>query len=92
MKPLYYHFDGQTLRFRFRDESYLDGPAVQRQIDFQALHYFLNLRFIPGDRTLLAGIRRLPPAHYLLFEQGRVHLERYFELPTLRHNVTSSTT
>ena len=40
-------------------KAILMDPAVQRQVDFQALHYFLNLRFIPGDRTLLAGIRRL---------------------------------
>jgi len=81
VKPLYYHCDGQTLRFASEMKAILMDPAVQRQVDFQALHYFLNLRFIPGDRTLLAGIRRLPPAHYLLFDQGRVHLERYFELP-----------
>ena len=70
-------------------KAILMDPAVQRQVDFQALHYFLNLRFIPGERTLLAGIRRLPPAHYLLFEQGRVHIGRYFELPhdaVLQHN------
>ena len=41
-----------------------------RQVDFQALHYFLNLRYIPGERTLFEGVRRLPPAHCLVLERG----------------------
>ncbi len=81
VKPLYYHFDGQTLRFASEMKAILMDQALERRVDFQALHYFLNLRFIPGERTLFEGIRRLPPAHYLLFEQGRVCLDRYFELP-----------
>lgn len=80
VKPLYYHFDGTTLRFASEMKAILLDPAVARRLNFQALHYFLNLRFIPGEGTLLEGLQRLPPAHYLLFEQGKVHLERYCEL------------
>ena len=81
VKPLYYHFDGQTLRFASEMKAILMDQALERRVDFQALHYFLNLRFIPGERTLFEGIRRLPPAHYLLFESGTMRLGRYFELP-----------
>jgi asparagine synthase (glutamine-hydrolysing) len=80
IKPLHYHFDGHTLRFASEIKAILQDPAVPRQVDFQALHYFLNLRFIPGERTLFAGIRRLPAAHCLVFEGGTVRLERYTEL------------
>ena len=80
VKPLHYHFDGRTLRFASEIKAILQDPAVPRAVDFQALHYFLNLRFIPGERTLFAGIRRLPPAHYAVFENGALHLTRYSEL------------
>ncbi|MFI5364850.1 MAG: asparagine synthase (glutamine-hydrolyzing) [Candidatus Binatia bacterium] len=80
VKPLHYHFDGRTLRFGSEIKALLQDPAVPRTVDFQALHYFLNLRFIPGERTLFAGIRRLLPAHYLVFEDGAVRTQRYFEL------------
>ena len=82
VKPMHYHFDGHTLRFGSEVKAILQDPAVPRAVDFQALHYFLNLRFIPGERTLFAGIRRLLPAHYLIFENGAVHMHRYFELQT----------
>lgn len=80
VKPLHYHFDGQTLRFGSEIKAILQDPRVPRAVDFQALHYFLNLRYIPGERSLFAGIRHLPPAHYLLFEGGNLHLERYYTL------------
>jgi len=80
VKPLHYHFDGRTLRFGSEIKAILEDTVVPRQVDFQALHYFLNVRFIPGERTLFAGIRRLLPAHYLVFEDGAVRTQRYFEL------------
>jgi len=80
VKPLHYHTEGQNLRFGSEVKAILMDPAVERTVDWQALHYFLNLRFIPGERTLFRGIRRLPPAHYLLFEGGNVRIERYFSL------------
>ncbi|MGE3540974.1 MAG: asparagine synthase (glutamine-hydrolyzing) [Candidatus Tectimicrobiota bacterium] len=86
VKPLYYRFDGQTLHFASEMKAILLDPQVERRLDFQALHYFLNLRFIPGERTLIEGIKRLPPAHYLLFEQGSIRLERYC---TLTHDPAS---
>jgi asparagine synthase (glutamine-hydrolysing) len=80
VKPLHYHFDGSTLRFGSEIKAILQDAAVPRRVDHQALHYFLNLRFIPGDRTLVAGVRRLPPAHSLVFESGKLRIARYWKL------------
>ncbi|MCB9098306.1 MAG: asparagine synthase (glutamine-hydrolyzing) [Anaerolineales bacterium] len=86
VKPLHYHFDGQTLRFGSEIKAILQDNSVPRQINFQGLHYFLNLRYIPGEQTLLAGIKRLPAAHYMLFENGRVHIDRYYTLKVEKHS------
>lgn len=80
VKPLHYHFDGTTLRFGSEIKTILQDPTVPRQVDFQSLHYFLNLRYIPGEGTLFQGIKRLPPAHYLMFENGQLHFGRYYQL------------
>jgi asparagine synthase (glutamine-hydrolysing) len=84
VKPLHYHFDGHTLRFGSEIKAILQDPAVPRAVDLQALHYFLNLRFIPGERTLFAGIKRLLPAHYLVFDNGALRAQCYFELQAER--------
>jgi asparagine synthase (glutamine-hydrolysing) len=85
VKPLHYHFDGKCLRFASEIKAILQDPAVERRTDEQSLHYFLNLRFIPGEGTLFAGIRRLPASHYLLFEDGNIRVERYGELRPMSH-------
>lgn len=85
VKPLHYHFDGKTLRFASEIKAIIQDPKVKRRPDYQSLHYFLNLRYIPGEGTLFQGIKRLPAAHYLLFENDRITIERYHHLKPMNH-------
>lgn len=78
VKPLHYHFDGGTLRFASEIKAILQDANVERQVDFQAMHYFLNVRYIPGEKTLFHGIQRLLPGHFLIFENNNIQLKRYF--------------
>jgi len=80
IKPLHYYFDGRTLRFASEIKAILQDFSVPRQVDYQALHYFLNLRYIPGERTLFENIHRLLPGHFMLFENGSIRTERYYSL------------
>jgi asparagine synthase (glutamine-hydrolysing) len=89
VKPLHYQFDGKNFRFASEIKAILQDPAVPRRTDTQSLHYFLNLRYIPGEGTLFAGIKRLPPAHYLLFEKNRISINRYFDLQPINHGEQS---
>jgi asparagine synthase (glutamine-hydrolysing) len=80
MKPLHYHFDGATLRFASEIKAILRDSRVAREVDFQSLHFLLNLRYVPGARTLFAGIERLEPGWMLVFEDGRLRKVRFAEL------------
>jgi asparagine synthase (glutamine-hydrolysing) len=89
IKPLHYHFDGATLRFASEIKALLQDPALPRQVDFQSLHWFLNLRFIPSERTLFEGIHRLLPGHALVFQGGTIENKRYVDLtPAPDKNLT----
>ncbi|MEM6797136.1 MAG: asparagine synthase (glutamine-hydrolyzing), partial [Acidobacteriota bacterium] len=81
IKPLHYHWDGSSLRFASEIKAILQDPRVRREVDRHALHAFLNLRYVPGERTLLRGVRRLPPGHALVLENGRFSLLRYHREP-----------
>lgn len=80
VKPMHYYFDGQRLLFASEIKCFLLDRSVKRQVNPQALHYFLNLRYIPTNDTLFQDIYRLPPAHTLVFEDGKVQLERFWRL------------
>ena len=55
-------------------------PGLHREVDPVALDAYLALQYVPGSRTALAGVHRLPPGHTLVFEGGQVRVERYWRL------------
>jgi asparagine synthase (glutamine-hydrolysing) len=84
VKPLYYWTDGEALVFGSELKALLRHPAVPRQIDPVALDQFMTWEFIPGPRTIFAGVRKLLPGHRLTFERGRATEEQYWELGVRR--------
>jgi asparagine synthase (glutamine-hydrolysing) len=80
VKPLHYYWNGETLRFSSEIKGLLSDPSLPRQLNPQALHDFLNLRYIPGEQTLFTNIFRLAPAHFLKWCDGKISLNRYWAL------------
>jgi asparagine synthase (glutamine-hydrolysing) len=80
VKPLHYFHKNGVFVFGSEQKSILLHPAVERSINFNALHSHINLRYTQGNETLFEGIKRLPPAHYLLFENGNLEVKRFWEL------------
>ncbi len=78
-KPLFYAFDGRTFRFASEMKAIL-ADGVSRELDFQALHFYLMYRYIPHPHTIFRSIRKLPPAHLLVLEGGRMRIEPYWRL------------
>ncbi len=77
-KPLFYVQRGDVFWFASEIKALLAVDAVPRRIDAESVHHFLSLRFIPAPRTMLEGVRKLPPAHWLRVRDGRLHIERYW--------------
>ncbi|MEE8240771.1 MAG: asparagine synthase (glutamine-hydrolyzing) [Nitrospirales bacterium] len=78
-KPLFYALDGRTFRFASEMKAILtDG--VSKELDLLALHFYLTYRYIPHPYTIFQSIRKLPPAHLLLLEEGKMRIEPYWQL------------
>ena len=46
-----------------------------------ALHHYLTYQYVPSPDTIFEGIKKLPPAHYLLYDRnGNIKIERYWKL------------
>jgi len=41
---------------------------------------FLTFLYMPGEETLLSGIQKLAPGHYLLIQNGRPTVQQYWDL------------
>jgi asparagine synthase (glutamine-hydrolysing) len=79
-KPLVYSYKDGTLWFGSEIRALLEDPQVDRGIDLNAIDSFLKLQYVPAPLTAFAEIKKLPPAHTLVWEDGRVTIERYWRL------------
>ncbi len=63
IKPLYYAEGPRRLRFASSLPALLEGGGVDTGIDPVALHHYMTFHsVVPAPRTILAGVRKLPPA------------------------------
>ena len=80
-KPLYYqHRPDGALLFGSEIKAILQCPGVSREPDLRAINYFLTLQYVPSPLTAFEGISRIPPAHWLEWQNGNVTIERYWQL------------
>lgn len=82
IKPLYLSRSSGRLRFASNTQALLAAGDVDTTLDPEALHLLFSLHaVVPAPRTVLQGIRKLAPAHFLVVEaNGRERLERYWQL------------
>lgn len=82
-KPLFYRFAGGVLSFASELKALMADPSHPRVIDEEAFDCYLAMGFAPGDRCILSGFKKLPPAHALRFDlaTGALDVWRYWRLP-----------
>jgi asparagine synthase (glutamine-hydrolysing) len=76
IKPLYYRLlpDGIAFASELKALMLLGTPEIDRS----ALRDFLFHGYVPAPKTIYRGICKLPAAHTLTWQAGRVTIERYW--------------
>ena len=94
-KPLYYSQRNAEIRFASELKGLLADPAFTRIVDAESLSCYLLMGFVPGNRSMLQGVKKLPPAHAMLFDltTGKSEIWRYWSLPAFepQHRVDEET-
>jgi len=67
-KPLYYWHRGDRLYFASELKALFADPDVPRDLDYDALNFYLTYGYVPGERCILRGVRKLPAGHALTFD------------------------
>jgi asparagine synthase (glutamine-hydrolysing) len=80
IKPLYYVQTRDSLLFASEIKAFRADPSVQLELNKQAIDTFLTFLYVPGSETLFRNVHKLDPGHYLVMEDGRVKLFRYWDL------------
>ena len=72
--------DQGVLHFASEIKALLTGRVVKPELNYNALADYAANRAPMGHETLFCGVKRLPPGHTLIWEDGRVRIERFWDL------------
>jgi asparagine synthase (glutamine-hydrolysing) len=81
-KPLLYSQVNGKLVFASEFSALLLHPDISRDIDREAIHYYLSFMCVPAPLTAYRAIKKLEPGHSLRFRQsdGQITIQRYWQL------------
>ncbi|MBI4636027.1 MAG: asparagine synthase (glutamine-hydrolyzing) [Candidatus Rokubacteria bacterium] len=80
-KPLYYWRRDGFFLFASEPKALLCHPAVSRALDWEAFHHYLAFGYTPAERSIFAGIGKVPPASTAVLAEGAMTVHRYWSLP-----------
>lgn len=81
-KPLYYA-TGKNGEFVFASEikAILASGLIVPKINNEALYHFLQYGYVSAYQSIYSNIFALPPAHFLVYSNGNISIERYYSIP-----------
>lgn len=77
IKPLYYFEQHGKLVFSSEIKGIL-AYGAPRAINAEALNLYFRFLYVPGPRTMFAGINKLMPGHALKFKAGKLEIKRWW--------------
>jgi asparagine synthase (glutamine-hydrolysing) len=80
-KPLHYALDGDRLLFGSEIKSILAVAPELATINNQALLQYMYFGYVPDPLTAFTTIHKLPPGYLLEFENGKIDVRPYWDLP-----------
>lgn len=89
IKPLLYTLQPGRFLFASQADAILQDRRIARAVDPAALLAFTQLQYVPGPRSMFAGLQKLPPGHVLVCRHnGDLRLQPYWEMPSQAHTAT----
>jgi asparagine synthase (glutamine-hydrolysing) len=79
LKP--FHYAHSVGSFAFASELGALRPAIGAGIDRSAIVDYLTYGYVPAPKTIYRGVHKLPAAHTLVLEGGKLHVSRYWSAP-----------
>ena len=80
IRTFYYVLDRGTFSFSSELRPLLDTPGFRRQLNLGVLGEHLSGLLTNLEETLYRNVLRLPPAHLLVLQDGKVRITQYFQI------------
>lgn len=76
----YYQTADGRLLYGLEIKDLFDQPGFVRELNRDMIPFYLEFTYVPGEDTLLKGVRKLEPGGFLRFGAQGLELGRYWEL------------
>jgi asparagine synthase (glutamine-hydrolysing) len=82
-KPLFYSHSDGTIKFGSELKALMADVSFERRLSPRAMDMYLGMGYITDADCILAGVHKLPPAHYAIFslDLGTLDIYTYWDLP-----------
>ncbi|MEM5852891.1 MAG: asparagine synthase (glutamine-hydrolyzing) [Candidatus Aenigmatarchaeota archaeon] len=81
IKPLYYYLDGEKFIFASEIKAVLQDKSIRIMPNEKSIFKFLVYGFNDDEEeTFFEGIKRLLPAHFMIVNEKRIKIKRYWKL------------
>lgn len=80
IKPFYYYKNGDTFLFGSEIKAFLPHPDFKKELNTAALENYLTFQYSVTDETFFKNVFKLPPAHYMIYEDGKITIKRYWDV------------
>lgn len=79
-KPFYYYetADGQLL-YGTMISQIMEKPGFVKELNEEMLQLYLSLTYVAGENTFFKGVKKLLPGRYLIWQNGKMKIERYWK-------------
>ena len=78
IKPFYYSMVNGSLLFGSEIKSFLEFPNFEKKVNKKALENYLTFQYSVLSETFFEGVFKLMPAHYIIYENNELKVERYY--------------
>lgn len=93
IKPLYIVHRGKDIFFGSELKAIFVHPEIPRSLSLHGLDCYLSMNYVPCPWTLVEGFQKLPPGHWLEWQDGNTRTECYWQLPygTVKQSLSEAT-
>ena len=78
-KPFYYYETEEGhLLYGTMIRQIMEQPGFVKRLNEEMLQLYLTLTYVAGENTFFKGLKKLMPGHYLIWQEGRLKIERYW--------------
>ena len=86
VKPLYYYYNNHTFIFSSEVRG-IRASGVSLTLCKEALHFYLQLNYIPGELSIYEEIKKIPAGHYAIICNDGIKCEPYYSLLSKLHSI-----